>query len=69
MFSLRAPVITVGVILDIVIVKVTVITCVSRDVARDNLVEVLGAVTKIRRERGWSGWLSGGRRDGNNGGS
>jgi len=52
MFSLRAPVITVGVVLDIAIVKVTVIICVSRDVARDNLVEVSGVVTKIRRGRG-----------------
>ena len=63
MFSFRAPVITIGVILDVVIVKVTIVICITRDVARDNPVEVSGAVTRIRRGRGWSGQLSGGRKD------
>jgi len=47
MFGLRAPVITVGVILDVVIVKVTVIICITRDVTGYDLIEVLGVVTKI----------------------
>jgi len=47
MFGLMAPVITVDVVLDIVIVKVTIIICIMRNVARDNPVEVPGAVTKI----------------------
>ena len=64
MFSFGAPVITISVILDVVIVKVTVIICVTRNVAGDNLVEVSGAVTGIERGRSWSGWLSGGRRNG-----
>jgi len=63
MFGLRAPVVTVGVVLDVAIVKMTIVVCVSGDVARDNLVEVSGAVTEIGRRRGWSGWLGGGRRD------
>jgi len=46
MFSLGAPVITVGVILNIVIVKVTIVVCVIKDVTRDNLVEVSGVVTE-----------------------
>jgi len=68
-FSLRALVIIISVILDIVIVEVTVIVCVTRDVARDNLIEVSGAVTKIRRGRGWSGRLDRGQRDGDDRGS
>jgi len=47
MFGFEAPVVAVGVILDIVIVKVTVVICIMRDVTRDNLVEVLGVVTEI----------------------
>jgi len=47
MFGLRAPVITVGVILDIVIVEVTIIICIIRDVTGDDPVEVSGVVTKI----------------------
>jgi len=47
MFGLEAPVITVGVILDIVIVKVTVIVCVMRDVAGDNPVEVSDMVIQL----------------------
>jgi len=69
MFGLRAPVITVGVVLDIVIVKVTVIICITRDVTRDNLIEVSGVVAKIGRGRSWPGWMGGGRRDEDNRGS
>jgi len=69
MFGLRAPVITVGVILDIVIVQVTVIICITRDVTRDNLIEVSGAVAKIERGRSWPRWMDGGRRDEDNRGS
>jgi len=47
MFGLRAPVITVGVILDIVIIKMTVIVSITRDVTRDDLVEVSDVFTKI----------------------
>jgi len=46
-FSLRAPVITVSVILDIVIVEVTVIICIMRDVTRDDLVEVSGMIAEV----------------------
>jgi len=59
-FSFRAPVITIGVVLDIVIVEVTIIIYIMRDITRDDLVEVSGVVTRIRRGRGWSGWLGGG---------
>jgi len=59
-FGFGAPVITISVILDVVIVEVTVIICVMRDVARDNPVEVSGVVTGIGRGRSWSGQLSGG---------
>jgi len=52
MFSLRAPVVTISVILNVVIVKVTVVIYIMRDVTMDNLVEVSDAVTKIRRGRG-----------------
>ena len=69
MFSFRAPVVTIGVVLDVVIVEVTVIICIMRDVTRDDLVEVLGVVTRIRRGRGWSGRLGGGQRDGDDRGS
>ena len=55
MFSFRAPVITIGVILDIVIIEVTVVICIMRDVAGDDPVEVSDVVTGIRRGRGWSG--------------
>ena len=47
MFGLGAPVITVGVILDIVIVEMTVIICIMRNVAGDDPVEVSGVVTKV----------------------
>ena len=47
MFGLGAPVITVGVILDVVIVKVTIVICIMRNVAGDDPVEVLGVVTRI----------------------
>ena len=47
MFGLGALVVTVGVVLNVVIVKVTVIICIMRDVAGDDPVEVLGVVTKI----------------------
>ena len=47
MFSFRAPVVTVGVILDVVVVKVTVIICIMRDVAGYDSVEVSGVVTRI----------------------
>jgi len=47
MFSLGAPVITVGVILNVVIVKVTIVVYITRDVARDDSVEVSGEVTEI----------------------
>ena len=47
MFSLRAPIITIGVVLNVVIIEMTVVVHVSRDVARDNLVEVSGVVTEI----------------------
>ena len=47
MFGLEAPVITVGVVLDVVIVKVTIVVCIIRDVAGDDLVEVSDAVTEI----------------------
>jgi len=51
-FGFRALVITIGVVLDVVIVKVTVVICITWDVAGDNLVEISGAVTGIRRGRG-----------------
>ena len=66
MFGFGAPVITINVILDIVIVEVTIIICITSDVAGDDLVEVSGAVTRIGRGRSWSGQLSGGRGDGDN---
>ena len=69
MFGFGAPVITVGVVLDVVIIEVTIIVCITRDVAGDNLVEVLGVVTRIRRGRGWSGRLVRDRRDGDDRGS
>jgi len=59
-FGFGAPVITISVILNVVIVKVTVIICVMRDVTGDDPVEVSGAVTGIGRGRSWSGRLSGG---------
>ena len=64
MFGFGAPVITIGVILNIVIIEVTVIICILRDVARDDPVEVSGVVARIRRGRGWSGQLGRGRRMG-----
>ena len=60
MFSFGAPVVTVGVIFIVVIIEMTVIICIIRDVTGDDLVEVSGVVTEIRRGRGWSGWMSGG---------
>jgi len=60
MFGLRAPVIAISVILDVVIIKVTVVICITRDITRDNLIEVSGVVAEIERGRGWSGWMSGG---------
>ena len=60
MFGFRAPVVTISVIFDIVIVEVTVIIHVMRDITGDDLVKVLGAVTGIGRGRSWSGQLSGG---------
>jgi len=60
MFGLRAPVITISVILNVVIV----IICVMRGVTGDSLIEASGAVAEIGRGRGWSGWMSGGQRDG-----
>jgi len=68
-FSFGAPVITIGVILDIVIIEVTIVVCIMRDVAREDPVEVSGAVTRIRRGKGWSGRLSRGQRDGDDRGS
>ena len=65
MFSFGAPIVTISVILDVVIVEVTVIIRVMRDVAGDDPVEVSGVVTRIGRGRSWSGWLSGGQGDGN----
>ena len=62
--NFRAPAITIGVILDVVIIKVTVVICITRDVTGDDPVEVSGVVTRIRRGRGWSGQLDRGRRDG-----
>ena len=47
MFGLGAPVVTVAVILDIVIVEVTVVICVMRNVAGDDPVEISGAVTEV----------------------
>jgi len=69
MFGLRAPVITISVILDIVIIEVTIVICITRDVTRDNLIELSGVVAKIERGRGWSGWMGGGQRDGDDRGS
>ena len=69
MFGLRAPLITITVIFNVVIVEVTVVICITRDVTRDNLVEVSGVVAEIGRGRSWSGWMGGGQRDGNDGGS
>jgi len=60
MFGFRAPVVTISVILDIVIVEVTIIVCIMRDVTRNNLIEVSGVVAEIGRERSWSGWMGGG---------
>jgi len=64
MFGFGAPVVTVGVILNVVSVEMTVVICVMRDVTGDDSVEVSGVVTKIGRGRSWSGWMGGGRRDG-----
>ena len=47
----------------------TIVVCVMRDVARDNLIEVSGVVAEIGRGRVWSGWMGGGRRDGDDKGS
>ena len=41
MFGFGAPVVTVGVVLNVVIIKVTVIICIMRDVTRDSLIKVL----------------------------
>ena len=62
MFGLRAPVITVGVIL--VIVKVTVVVCIMRDVTGDDLVEVSGAIIKNMRGGGEMVWMVGWRSKG-----
>ena len=69
MFGFGAPVVTIGVVLDVVIIEVTVIICIIRDVTRDDPVGVSGVVTGIRRGRGWSGQLGGGQRDGDDRGS
>jgi len=69
MFSFRAPVVTISVILDVVIVEVTAVICVMRDVTRENLIEISGAVAKIGRGRSWSGLMAGGQRDGDDEGS
>ena len=66
MFGFRAPVITISVVFDIVIVEVTIIIRIMRDITRDDLVEVSGVVTRMGRGRSWSGQLSGGQGDGNN---
>jgi len=58
-FGFGAPVITISVIFNIVIIEVTVIIRVTRDITGDDLVKVSGAVTRIGRERSWSGQLSG----------
>jgi len=63
MLGLWAPVITIGVVLDVVVIKVTIIIYILGDITRENLVEVSDAVTKIRGGRGWSGWLGRGQRD------
>jgi len=68
-FGFGAPVITIGVVLNIVIVEATIVICITRDVARDDPIKVSGVVTRIRRGRGWSGQLGGGRRDGDDRGS
>ena len=47
MFGLRAPVITVSVILDIVIIKVTVIVCITMNVTGDDLVEASGTIAEV----------------------
>jgi len=57
MFGFRALVVTISVILNVVIVEVTVVICVTRDVTRDNLIEISGMVAKIGRGRSWSGWM------------
>jgi len=36
-FGFGAPVVTIGVILDVVIIEVTIIICIMRDVAGDDL--------------------------------
>jgi len=63
MFGLRAPVITISVILDVIIIKVIIVVCIIRDVARDNLIEVSGAVAEIGGHIFYSdcGFYDGGR--------
>jgi len=57
-FRFRAIIVTIGIIFNIVVI------CVARDVTRDDLVEIGVAAAEVRRRRGWSGRLSGGRWDG-----
>jgi len=47
MFHLWAPVVTIDVVLNIVIIEMTFVIHISKNVAGDDLVEVSGAVTKI----------------------
>jgi len=63
-FRFRAIIVTIGIIFNIVVIEMTVVICVARDVTRDDLVEIGVAAAEVRRRRGWSGRLSGGRWDG-----
>ena len=47
MALLFSRVVTVGVILNVVIIKLTIVICIMRDVTGDDLIEVLGVVTGI----------------------
>jgi len=46
-FRFRAIIVTIGIIFNIVIIKMTVVICVTRDVTRDDLVEIGVAAAEV----------------------
>jgi len=63
-FRFRAVIVTIGIIFNIVVIEMTIVICIARDVTRDDSVEIEVAAAEVRERRGWSGRLSGGRWDG-----
>ena len=52
MFRFWAIIVTIGIIFNIVVIEMTIIICVARDVTRDDLVEIGVAAAEVRRRRG-----------------